>query len=316
MRIEIDPGTANDPDSHRWLDRILHKIEDEWHVWDTNKLNTSEMCATTWINDAGRQGKRIRSMLVESIQRDAWNSAPHGRSVRVTTAPGAPDELAPEDACRLAETPLCILVENRYSDGAFVKRVVKELDESLQTVWDRPGEPIQIDSVGGKGQMAQEVERRAAENQYRPRLVAIIDSDRKGPDDPVSREAQQLSGTCANKNLACWILAKREAENYLPRVLLDSRPGARHKERVEAWDRLNDNQKNFFDMKQGFRRKSAEGQLLFDGLSEADREALFNGFGNDVHECWTYCEVSARQELKIRGQGDLERGLCLIRREV
>lgn len=316
MRIEIDPGTANDLDSHRWLDRILHKIEDEWHVWDTGRLDTDAMYATTWVTGNGRQGETVRSMLDASIQRDAWTSAPHGRSVRVTTVPGAPDELSPEDACRLAEVPLCILVENRNSDGAFIKRVVKELDESLQTVWDRPGEPIQIDSVGGKGQMAQEVKRRTAGKTCRPRLVAIIDSDRKAPGDPASLEAQRLSATCTNENLPCWILAKREAENYLPRVLLDSRPGARHEQRVEAWGRLNDDQKDFFDMKQGLRGLSVEDQLLFEGLSKADRETLSRGFGNHVHECWTYCEVSARHELKIRGQGDLERGLCLIRREV
>lgn len=35
MRIEIDPQTADAPDSLNYLDRILTKFEDGWHVWDT-----------------------------------------------------------------------------------------------------------------------------------------------------------------------------------------------------------------------------------------------------------------------------------------
>lgn len=317
MRIEIDPQTANDPNSHRWLDRILHKIEDGWHIWDTNQLDVGAMSASTWINNAGRQSDRVCSMLVESIRRDAWTSAPHGRSVRVTTAPGVSDELTPEDACRLAETPLCILVESRYSDGEFVKRVVKELDKSLQAVWDRPGEPVLIDSVGGKGQMVREVSRRTNGKPYRPRLVAIVDSDRKAPGDDASQDAQRLSATCTNENLPCWILAKREAENYLPRVLLNARLRAYHAQRVGAWNRLTDDQKNFFDMKGGLPATlSPAEQQLFGGLSAGDRAILSQGFGRNVSACWTLENVSAGQELRIRGQGDLERGLCLIRKEV
>ena len=133
MRIEIDISAANDPDALQWLDRILHKIEDGWHVWDTDsESNPDAFEDTTWTRDGGRQGDQVREMLIASIQRGAWTLAPHGRRVRVTTCPNGADELKPEDATRLAEEPLVILVENRVSDGAFVERVVKELDNSLQ----------------------------------------------------------------------------------------------------------------------------------------------------------------------------------------
>jgi len=135
VRIEIDAGAADDPDSHQWLDRILHRIEDEWHVWDTtSQSNTRALRTTSWILARGVQGKWVSEVLVASIQREAWTSAPHERSVRVTAVSRAADELTPQDALRLADEPLCILVENRFSDGAFVKRVVKELDQSLHTL--------------------------------------------------------------------------------------------------------------------------------------------------------------------------------------
>ena len=289
-------------------------------MWDTaDQPDSGEMEATTWIHDRDSQGEWVRKMLVASVQRSAWTLAPHGRSVRVTAHPCTPDELTPEEALRLAEEPLCILVENRFSDGLFVERIVKELDESLHTLWNQKGNPIQIDSVGGKGQMRQEVERRTSGKPYRPRLVAIVDSDRKSPDDGPSRIAQQLCHACEEQNLPCWILAKREAENYLPRILLLARQDTSedHERRVDAWDRLNDDQKNIFDMKRGLPGVPSQvKQELFDGLLPADRAVLSKGFGKEVHDCWALQNVSAKAELVLRGQGDLEHGLELIRREV
>lgn len=320
MRIVVDSQAANDPDSYRWLDRILYRIEDGWHVWDTtDDEDTAAVLATTWISDRGTQGEWVRSMLVAAIRRDAWSSVPHGRSMRVTDFPRAADELTPEDACRLADEPLCILVENRISDGAFVERIVKELDESLRNLWDRPGEPIRVDSVGGKGQMSDEVERRSHGRPYRPRLVAIVDSERRAPGATPDAAANRLDRACARANLPCWILAKREAENYLPLVLLNAWQGvgADYRQRVAAWDRLTDDQKNFFDMKRGLSETpSVDEKALFDGLSTADRAVLYDGFGRNVYACWNLWHVPAKQELTIRAQGDLERGIRLIRKEV
>ena len=321
MRIEIDISAANDPDAHRWLDRILYRIEDGWHVWDTaSQPDPNAIEAATWIRDRGPQGDRVRQMLVESIKRGAWTFAPHGRRMRVTARPGALDELKPEDAVRLADAPLVILVENRVSDGTFVKRVVTELDKSLHGLWRQPGEPVQFDSPGGVGQMLAEVERRTQGRRYRPRLVVITDSDRKGPGDKVSPAVRALCRRCKALGVPCWVLAKREAENYLPRILLGERQdaGADHARLVEAWDRFNDDQKNFFDMKNGLpEAPSAIEQALFAGLPLADRAVLSRGFGLNVYTCWTlWSKVQAKTELLGRGQGDLEHGIDLIRGEV
>ena len=321
VRLEIDLSVANDPDAHRWLDRLLHKIDDGWHVWDpASESDPNAFQDTTWIRDRGTKGHWVRELLVASIQRGAWTLLPHGRRVRVTARPSAADELKPEDAARLAEEPLVILVENRISDGAFVERVVKDLDRALRSLWAKPGNPIRIDSVGGKEQMVKEVERRTQGMvSCRPRLVAIIDSDRKGPDAACSPTARKLRHACEKRSLSCWVLAKREAENYLPRILLSERPntGADHGRLVDAWDSLNNDQKNFFDMKNGLPETLTEiEEALFQELSQQARTLLYNGFGPKVYECWTLWTVQAKTELLSCGQGDLERGIALIRQEV
>lgn len=323
MRIEIDVGAANDPGAHSWLDRILHKIEDGWHFWDTRREPDPEVLKdTSWLRDVGRQGIRVHEMLDASIQRDAWsstNSTLHGRRVRVSMNPVRADELGPEDATRLAEEPLVILVENRDSDGAFLERVMRELDKPLDRYWSKPGGPIRLDSVGGTGQMPDEVDRRVQRVPYRPRLVVIGESDREGPNDNASVAARILQRRCVAVGVPCWILAKREAENYLPGILLAERPdaGADHARRLEAWDRLNDDQKDFFDMKNGLSQSpSACEEALFDGIAPMDRTILSNGFGPNVHECWNIWKVQAESELRTRGKDDLEYGIDLIRGEV
>ena len=315
VRIEIDLSAACDPDARVWLDRILHKIEDGWHVWDTtSERNYNALSQTAWTHE-----NRVRELLVASVRRGAWTLAPHGRSVRVTAHPSATNELSPKEAARLSEEPLCILVENRYSDGAFVERVATELDKALHGLWRRPGEPIRFDSLGGTGQMSNEIDRRTRQKRVQPRLVAIIDSDRKTPGGQASTAAIALSRICEDRNVSCWVLAKREAENYLPRSLLSGQPdrGADHNRLVDAWDRLNDEQKNFFDMKNGLPEELSEiEQELFGALSPVDREILSDGFGPSVYKCWLVWTIQAKNELLNRGQGDLKRGMNLIRKEV
>ena len=140
---------------------------------------------------------------------------------------------------------------------------------------------------------------------YRPRPVAVIDSDRKGPGDSESTDARRLREVCNQHGLPCWVLAKREAENYLPRVLLGARPnaGAEH----ERWSTHGRDSATI--------RRTEED--LFDGLSDADREILAAGFGPNVHECWDLWGVrEVRNELLTRGKDNLEHGIALIRREL
>ncbi len=319
MLVEIDFAVADDGSFHNWLDRILHKIDDGWHVWDTsNVVDTRAFDSSSWIRDRGIQGEWVRELLVASLQRDVWTSEPHGRRLLVTSDPLKGYELTPEDAARLAEEPVVFLVENRNSDGSFVERIVTECDKTLWRLWRRPGLPIRLDSVGGIGEMPKEVRRRAQGVRVRPRLVVIVDSERTALDAEESQEARSVKQACEEHGVACWILAKRESENYLPRALLDGRrdAGREHAVRVEAWDRLSADQKDLYDMKKGLPQEPTEPEeALFDGLSPDDRSALSAGFGPNVWHCWTLHQPIST-ELLDRGRGDLEHGIALIRKEV
>ena len=321
MRIKIDICAANNPDAHKWLDRILAKISDGWHLWDTSShLNPSDAFAETpWISHRGLKGEEVLELLRKSTGLDTWASETFHRHIRVTTHPNGEDEFGPEDAAMFAETPLCLLVENRYNDGLFLRRIVDELDGPLSKLWDRPGGPIQIDSLGGIGQMPQEVQNKAEDRPYRPRLIAIADSDKISPSHQGSREAHELNKRCEKYKVPCWILAKREAENYLPLVLLKAwvPKNLNHAQMVDAWNRLTEDQKNFYDMKKGLPEdRDDKMSPLFREMSDADYRTLTKGFGNNVGTCWKCTGPNVKSELINRSQGDLERGIAMIRKEV
>jgi len=119
------------------------------------------------------------------------------------------------------------------------------------------------------------------------------------------------------------VLAKRESENYLPRELLALREnvGSEHFRRLEAWDRLTETQKDFYDMKDGLSKVPEDSErILFDYLDDGDRKILTQGFGKHVGACWKKYEIPRQanidRALRDRGGGDLEHGLALIRKEV
>ena len=320
MRIEIDVCVANDSDAHEWLDRILHKISDGWHLWDTTRESDPYAFeSTTWVTQGRGEGDNIRELLRKSVERDAWDSGLHNRRIRVTTRPANEDELCPEDAARFAEMPLWILVENRFSDGPFVKRIVEEFDRPLFRLWDQPGEPIKIDGVGGGGQMPEMLQDRIDATPCRPRLVAITDSDKKYPSDRESKAARKLRGECAEHQVPCWVLAKRAAENYLPQILLEAwKPNyGGYAQLIGAWNRLSESQKDFYNMKKGLPENRDDSKnWLFEEVSEADCKILTKGFGRNIYECWECSETNVKSQLRTRSQGDLERGIDLIRKEV
>jgi len=315
MIIAIDESVANDVGSTTWLDRLLGRIEDGWHEWQVSGLE--RFTETLWVTTAGARRERILETYRQSVVRSGWSQY-RGRRIRVVLEPGAADELAPESAFRLADAQLVILVENRDSDGAFLERVIQELDHALWKWWRISPAPARIDSVGGKGQMVSEVVKLKG-IMPRPRYMVIVDSDRHGSGSSPSQDATRLKGACDAQGIPCWILAKREAENYLPADLLDLRPnsGQEHRLRVEAWAKLTDEQKDYFDMKEGLpQNPDPVEEELFRDLGDGSRVRLSGGFGEKVGVCWEQHAGQCRSSLKTRGGGDLESGLELLWKEV
>ena len=168
--------------------------------------------------------------------------------------------------------------------------------------------------------MAKEVARQGAKSPL-PRYVVVVDSDRRSPNDRPSATALEIERKCRQHGFPCWLLAKREAENYLPRELLSSRQdvGQEYHIRVDAWDGLTGDQKDYYDMKEGFPAEPTGNEMrLYRGLSDSDRKSLAKGFGDKVGQCWSNWEIrgDVASAIRKRGRGDVEQGLEKLRKGV
>jgi len=196
---------------------------------------------------------------------------------------------------KFAETPLYILVENRFSDGVFLKRIVKELHKDLLNYWMESVDAIKIDSVGGIGQMDRMVEEYVMGKSLRPRMVVIADSDKKSSNAIVRKTVKRLRETCEKYSIPCWILAKRENENYLPQGLLqnfcDEDPIL-----FVAWNKLTEDEKDFYNMKEGY-KKDGFHPSLSDKFNYDEIDALMKGFGSGISKLWETCDPILKSEL-------------------
>jgi len=326
MRITIELETANNSEYHQWLDRILHKIDEGWHLWEIGgHEDSSAFEETSWIRHRGTKGDDIIQLFRKSSERELWFSRLHNRRIKVTNAPLNEDDFLPQAAARFAETPLCIIVENQINDGRFITRVINELDSGLSSLLSKGA--VYFDSIGGISQMPELIKNRvhAIREQLKadtvsPRLIAIADSDKESPTSPEGNGAIKLRKICTKYDITCWILAKRTAENYLPAPLLKQlHPhDPDFIQKVSAWESLTDDQKDFYNMKKGFSQIQDDRQsdLLFDELSEVDFSYLKQGFGDQLNKCWNYDDAPIETELRERSRGDLEYGIALILKEM
>lgn len=264
------------------LSGILGKVADGWHFWQIDDVAATE--ASEFVAAMGD-----RKLLEESVRAGAWSAArPHRRLIAVTRESGRSDERwEPREARRLAETPLAVLVENRFSDGAFLDAVLAAFS-APETLRIKASGGLVYDSGGGVGELPKLVEDYAAKLGRRLRAVVVRDSDARFPGD-FSKEAGDTQARCAAHGVPCHILAKRAIESYVPDEVMQDwssspdRTSVRGK--VEALLRLTPTQRDHFPMKKGLREPGPdtpqEEQALWSGVPQPDFELLRQGFQKD-----------------------------------
>lgn len=194
----------------------------------------------------------------------------------------------------LAE-PLGVLVENAENDFAFILSL---MSLSQRESFRRKIEQRWIESLHGGGSDAiARLRARSARPAMKLRTYFMFDSDRLHPDecDPswdgsspdgsrVECQAfrwepevmQHLSGRY-------WRLHRRFIESYMPIDELQEENSTA----AEAWGRLSDEQRWFYNMKDGFakdlgRHDSARARDLYRDVTDEDRAALERGFGSKL----------------------------------
>jgi hypothetical protein len=195
------------------------------------------------------------------------------------------------DAIDLLQRPYRVLVESGFSDRAFLfccytPRERAWLKERIEREW------VEIEHCGGILDLQKRAKILSKKRHMSMRCSALFDSDALRPGEP-SAHSRNTKAAC-EPEIHHHQLERRAIENYLPRQALDiwiklvyePQRSARAAS-VEALFALREaGQRAHFNMKEGFggdaRRAHEVGNLYDVGLSVKARDALREGFGNDV----------------------------------
>lgn len=262
-----------------------------------------------WLGryEGNRQGFKelLEYILQDGIERDAAGPSPSPNTHVVVTLreeprwDKAPFELPLEIACRLAETPLRALVENRRNDGAFLlacapPELRERLEFALVEGW------LEFVQGGGLTEIHHRVRADGARGQEltASRLWIMFDSDARARFDPEtgvtpcdrgnekwgpSRESQAVLDSCrrAAGPLSYRQLRRRSIENYAPGKVLEAwaGPNRSKRRRVSAFLRLDAEQRHYFNMKSGLEGDRRSGlSPIYDDIDDASHRDLGEGF--------------------------------------
>lgn len=213
---------------------------------------------------------------------------------------GSTPQLTVEDARRLLGRSLHLLVENARNDRQFLETMGRRLlgpeyweplQEAVNEQW------LHYEHGGGIGSMKNAVEELADDPVAGIRTWVMFDSDAPKPGKP-SEQSESLLEACEQCEVDHHQLRRRAIENYLPQSALEAsaqsvsgRSKTARREAAAAFAEMNQEQRNHFDMKKGFRRAGDESEEpgeveeppdFFDDVPLDDRKTLAGGFGKKI----------------------------------
>lgn len=293
MRVSFSSDVLAAPERYgRDLNAIAERLELGQHEWDIDDLDALK--ASRWICerpgwDSSSLGEFASKSYRASV--DAPKRPTPPRLVLVMTAASSDSgrtlRCTPAQARQVLTSALRLVLENATSDGAFVRSIAATWDRRLITTAIERGWLV-FEHAGGSGEFVKRVAALLGQQVHPVRLLCLMDSDRlvRGP-LPMATEARckQLK----TLGVESFVLHKREVENYLPTSKLD---GNRTRSVYVSWLTLSGEQRDYFDMKLGFKKDHStakakvpsEQHALFAGVSEWHLTRLIGGFGGAIGE--------------------------------
>lgn len=225
---------------------------------------------------------------------------------KTSSEASSPPQLSASDAMNFLHRPICVLVENRRADKAFLLKMARKRFRQKIARWESRGW-LSFEHGGGIDEMRKRVEELTGDALESMRHWVLFDSDALTPGVP-SSSAKALTEACDGA-IAHHQLARRAIENYLPKAALRSwaydhsnRVNRDNRARVlEAYLELSDLHARHFNMKAGLlgdaRRQDGESATGFwDSVPAPTKRALANGFGNTIGRIYQDEPVELRDE--------------------
>lgn len=267
-----------------------------------------------WIEQHMPQKTGARQRLVKLVEVSRRTGHQAGKGVKITVVAGRSDgarrRFCVQDAARLLERPLRLLVENARNDRAFLLKVLepsarRELNKALELGW------VEFEMGGGITEIKCRLEDLKSADDIsriinRGRLWVMFDRDAHADDRSLESEQSRALREVAAQISTPWPLVahqleRRAIENYVPVPVIrrwwcffeGKDPESRHK-KAEAFAKLAPEVRHNFNMKGGLlsdlrvdtRKKDRSVEQLTDvnldplyrQIAIEDREHLKDGF--------------------------------------
>jgi hypothetical protein len=226
VRVRIQPEVLADPTHFgRDVGAIVERCVRGQHRWiidDLDAVLSSEWMKTCppWLLTHELAMKAFDEQIYEPT------TSPRDRLIVVSLVPqtalsAAQDKVeTPERAREILEHAMQLLLENSAADWHFFCAVAKTypqkiLPKAIEKKWIVPV------NAGGKGEFRKRFDELTDRGVPPWRIAVLMDSDRLVP-GPLPAENEKKRKQLEELGVRVFSLHKREAENYLPRPLLDS----------------------------------------------------------------------------------------------
>jgi len=329
MRIILPAHLFNTPNTKLELISLIQLGIDGRHLIQTDPVNAVEI--EEWLAKLAEldiQACEACELALNSgfiLDREEQDNGLSPLTIRITTPDNQPNWenqtpiLPLNQATRqFLMQPLTLFLENRRNDSAFLKAVATgvrktELNRLLQNNW------IKFETGGGITEILEWVKEISTQPEHYWRSFALFDSDALKPGKP-SQDSDALVQACDNR-VFYHQLKRRAIENYLPLAALSVWMGINvHKKvngfsrqkLVNAFAKLNPEQRHHYNMKNGFKGdfKDEQDELkkvgdFYHDLDVQFKKTLACGF-NSRNE--NIAELFKEQDFKIQEQWLLQDG--------
>lgn len=281
----------------RDLEAIVDTFATNQHQWSID--DPEPITASRWIDKAAAY-----NTLPREIAEKAWRAAidevspsPGGRLLIVALEEQCSMDVwrdeaefhaSPAQARKILTQPVYVVLENSEGDWNFLKAMAAafEAEAVLQAISEHWLMPFH---AGGTGELKKRIQELLQRGILQWRIVALLDSDRPAP-GPLPQNTEKKVQELRSSGVKTIALFKREIENYLPDAAIND---IRNKKLHDTWVSLlslTRQQRDYFDMKQGFKRDKRTGppiilpeqQALFAGANPWHLNRLVGGFGNKI----------------------------------
>ncbi|MEO7331861.1 MAG: hypothetical protein ABI193_25015 [Minicystis sp.] len=200
-----------------------------------------------------------------------------------------PPSLTVGDTIDLLQRPYRVLVENGFSDRAFLfsmcDRATREfLEQRREREW------IEVEHCGGLGDMEKRTKEVRKTVSARRRCSVLFDGDGLRPGRP-SPESTAIRDLCY-PDIHHHQLERRAIENYLPRAALErwckqahGKARLEREAQVKALFALGDEQRAHYNMKEGFDKDAPNAHkagALWDAVKGDTRRVLDQGLDKNI----------------------------------